>query len=339
VTALRELADEGPRVLVRTVRPADVEPYRQAVEFSRARLARWNPVDPDDLARHLARQSDVHRTFLVLARDADGGHGVVGRVNLTNVVHGRFQSGVLGYDAFDPYAGRGLFGEGLGLVVGLALRPVASGGYGLHRVEANVQPGNAQSAGLLRSLGFRHEGRTPRMLLLAGPSDGERWRDHERYAVTAEEWPAPSYRRQEHRRLVVLVGGPAQDRRTALAGGLSVELGLPLLVGATPGAPGAGAGAALAPPVLWAVLAGCPAGAVVDAPWAPGASAEVRTGLGAAGVPATDAVQVWCPTTDAPAGAVPGWGLRHALTLAADASLVPAEVTRLALAARALATG
>jgi ribosomal-protein-alanine N-acetyltransferase len=339
-------------VLVRTVRPGDVEPYRRAVESSRARLARWNPVDPGDLARHLARQSDGHRTFLVLARDDEGGHGVVGRVNLTNVVHGRFQSGVLGYDAFDPYAGRGLFGEGLALVVGLALRPVASGGFGLHRVEANVQPGNAPSAGLLRSLGFRHEGRTPRMLLLAGPSDGERWRDHERYAVTAEEWPAPAYQRQQHRRLVVLVGGPAQDRRAALAGGLCVELGLPLLVGATPGAPAAGAGCALPPSVLWAVLAGSPTGAVLDAPWAPGASAEVRTGLGAAGVAASDAVQVWCPAPvghpsarpAVPAGgghgdARPGWGLRHTLTLAADAPLVPAEVTRLALAARALATG
>ena len=199
MTSLHELAAEGERVVVRTVRPSDVEAYRAAVLQSRSRLARWNPVDPDDLLRHLARQSDVHRTFLLLARDDEGSHGVVGRVNVTNIVRGRFQSGVLGYDAFDPYAGRGLFAEGLGLVVGLSLRPTSRGGVGLHRVEANVQPGNVASAGVLRSLGFRHEGSSPRMLLLAGPGDGEKWRDHERYAVTAEEWPAPTYRVPEPR--------------------------------------------------------------------------------------------------------------------------------------------
>ena len=30
------------------------------------------------------------------------------------------------------------------------------------------------------------------MLWLAGP-DGSRWRDHERYAVTSDEWPAQPY--------------------------------------------------------------------------------------------------------------------------------------------------
>ena len=63
----------------------------------------------------------------------------------------------MGYDAYDPYAGRGLFAEGLRLVVGLVLA-AEPGGMGLHRLEANVQPGNTVSAGLLRSLGFQREG-------------------------------------------------------------------------------------------------------------------------------------------------------------------------------------
>jgi len=329
VTALHELADDGPRVLVRTARTSDVPRYREAVEASRARLERWNPVDPDDLLRHLPRQSDVHRTFLVLARDDEGAHGVVGRVNLTNIVHGRFRSGVLGYDAFDPYAGRGLFAEGLSLVVGLALRPVGEGGAGLHRVEANVQPGNATSAGLLRALGFRHEGRTPRMLLLAAPGDGDRWRDHERYAVTAEEWPAAAYQPHDHRRLVVVVGGPAADRRALLAAGMSAELGLPLLVGAeTQGG--------LTAPLVWGVLAGCPTGAVVDAPWDAAAASEVRAGLRSAGVAAAEAAQVWCPTSTTDR-TLRGWGLAPGLVLDPDVPLGPAQVARLALGARALA--
>jgi hypothetical protein len=54
----------------------------------------------------------------------------------------------------------------------------------LHRLEANVQPGNAASIRLLQRLGFRREGYSPRYLRICG-----RWRDHERWAILADERP------------------------------------------------------------------------------------------------------------------------------------------------------
>ncbi len=69
-------------------------------------------------------------------------------------------------------------GEALPLALVQAFRRLK-----LHRLEADVQPANRPSLRLLRRLGFRREGYSPRYLKLGG-----RWRDHERWALLAEEW-------------------------------------------------------------------------------------------------------------------------------------------------------
>ena len=245
----------GEHVWVGTVRAQDAAGYRLAVERSRQRLSRWNPVDPEDLERALTVQSRDRRTFLVHSLNAEGDHDIVGKINVSDVVRGRFESAAIGYDAYDPYAGRGLFAEGLRLVVNLAFAPESVGGMGLHRVAAAVQPGNQASAGLLRSLGFQREGFSPRMLWLPGEDGRQGWRDHVTYAVRAEDWPARPYPTAHGQRVVVLVNGAPGSRKTALARLLAVELRLPLFSqDLTRGGP---AGA------LWSLLGDSPVGGVV----------------------------------------------------------------------------
>ena len=62
---------------------------------------------------------------------------------------------------------------------------------GLHRLEANVQPGNRRSIALVEGLGFRREGKVRGFLKI-----GNRWRDHERWALLKYEWRSPSARAQ-----------------------------------------------------------------------------------------------------------------------------------------------
>jgi ribosomal-protein-alanine N-acetyltransferase len=87
-------------------------------------------------------------------------------------------SGRLGYYAFLPHAGRGLMREALALVIARAF-----GELGLHRLEANIQPANRRSIALVEALGFRREGTARGFLKI-----GNRWRDHERWALLKEDW-------------------------------------------------------------------------------------------------------------------------------------------------------
>jgi ribosomal-protein-alanine N-acetyltransferase len=114
---------------------------------------------------------------------------LAGVVNISEIVRGRFQSGYLGYYGFAPHHGRGYMTEGLRAVVSKAFRQ-----FGLHRLEANIQPGNEKSRRLVQRLGFKMEGLSPRYLKIAG-----QWRDHERWAITAEDWKKISRRRPKNR--------------------------------------------------------------------------------------------------------------------------------------------
>jgi [ribosomal protein S5]-alanine N-acetyltransferase len=124
-------------------------------------------------------RSERHSSFFVCTNET---FELAGVINLNEIVRGLFQSAYLGYYAFEPFSGVGYMSEGLALVIEQAFGPL-----GLHRLEANVQPGNLRSIRLVSGLGFQLEGLSPRYLKIAG-----RWRDHERWAILADSWPTKS---------------------------------------------------------------------------------------------------------------------------------------------------
>ncbi len=161
---------------------SDAEAYAAAVLRSAQHIGPWNPVEPDGFPDLLRRQGPGLRTFLIID-DEDG--GLVGKCNVANIVRARFRNAALGYDSYLPYAGTGRMTAGMRQVVDRCFTP-APEGLDLHRLEINIQPDNTRSIALAKRLGFRHEGFSPRMLYINGA-----WRDHERFALTAEEWPGP----------------------------------------------------------------------------------------------------------------------------------------------------
>ncbi|MBT2380909.1 acetyltransferase [Streptomyces sp. CB00316] len=177
---------EGHRTALRRFTEADAEEFTARARESRAHHRPW--LFPPERTDTYAAYADVlardpgREGFLVCERGEGGpggqgeaGGAIAGFININNIVLGGFRCGALGYGAFAHAAGRGLMGEALGLVMDLAFGPL-----GLHRLEANIQPGNAASIALVRRAGFRLEGFSPDFLHIDGA-----WRDHERWAITA----------------------------------------------------------------------------------------------------------------------------------------------------------
>lgn len=112
----------------------------------------------------------------LVAREAASSR-VVGVVNINEIVGGVFQSAYLGYYGMQEFSRKGLMTQALRAAIRFAF-----GDLGLHRLEANIQPENRASIALVQRLGFRQEGFSPRYLHIGGE-----WRDHERWALLADE--------------------------------------------------------------------------------------------------------------------------------------------------------
>jgi [ribosomal protein S5]-alanine N-acetyltransferase len=168
---------DGALVALSAPSPSDAEEFIDAVVASHSLHHPWldAPDSPARFAAYLERVKSEDQVSLLLRHRSCG--QLIGFVNVNNIVRGGFQSAYLGYGAFASHAGRGLMTEGLRAVVG-----VAFGDLGLHRLEANIQPGNARSLALVKRLGFEKEGFSRRYLRI----DGD-WRDHERWALLVDD--------------------------------------------------------------------------------------------------------------------------------------------------------
>lgn len=164
-------------VMLSPVSRSDAAPLVQANQESRFYHAPWaRPfTDIEGFSSWFEGLADGTSVSLVARESLSG--GIVGVITLSQIFRKAFQNAYLGYYGMVSYARQGLMTEAVRHAVAYAFTELA-----LHRVEANIQPENSASIALVRRVGFRKEGFSPRYLKLGGI-----WRDHERWALLADD--------------------------------------------------------------------------------------------------------------------------------------------------------
>ncbi|WP_314686472.1 GNAT family protein [uncultured Bifidobacterium sp.] len=127
----------------------------------------------------LIRRSERQGTGTSMLVDLEG--RIVGQVSLGAVSAGALRSGTVGYWVDRVHAGRGIAPMAVALLADWAFH--GDPGPRLHRLEIAMLPGNDRSRRVAEKLHARYEGRRSRYMFVDG-----RWRDHDCYALLAEDW-------------------------------------------------------------------------------------------------------------------------------------------------------
>lgn len=175
---------KGSTVSLRSPIPEDYAEWSHLRSESRGFLEPWEPRwAPDELGRYAWRQrirryreEIEHGTGVAFLIFENATQNLVGGISVGNIRRGVAQSGQIGYWMGERYAGRGMMGEALGLVI-----PFAFDTLRLHRIEAACIPGNDRSVRVLEKAGFQREGLLRAYLRINGI-----WQDHYLYALIAE---------------------------------------------------------------------------------------------------------------------------------------------------------
>ncbi len=173
---------ETPRLTLRGIRASDAEAV--FATFSDAETMEFYGEEPHhtvedsrELIRQIAgwyaRREGIR--WGITRRDVDD--EVIGSCGLFRFDEG-FDRAETGYELRRAYWRQGIMSEALG-----GLLSFGFGEMGLHRIEASVDDANARSQGLLRKLGFTHEGTLRQRFAWRGRFVDERY-----YGLLRDEW-------------------------------------------------------------------------------------------------------------------------------------------------------
>lgn len=191
---------------LRELRRRDVRAWREVRARNVAWLSPWEATVPPDsgeaipsYAQMVARFRDEARAGRTLAWAMTLDGRLVGQVTVAGITMGSLRGASIGYWIDSRVAGLGLTPMAVAMACDYCFRV-----RGLHRIEIVIRPENAASQRVVAKLGFRHEGSRPAFLHIDGA-----WREHEVFALNAEEAP-PSMADE--------LGARHESSRTAIPG-------------------------------------------------------------------------------------------------------------------------
>ena len=170
-------------VTVRPLRMRDAKALDEENMRNRQWLRKWEASLPGGFVSLIAR--DNIRSLLSYARSGGGWPFVMevdgefaGQINVSGITWGSICQASIGYWISERFAGRGITPIAVALVTDYCFS------RGLHRIEICIRPENAASLRVVEKIGYRYEGRREKFIHINGD-----WRDHECFALVAEEIP------------------------------------------------------------------------------------------------------------------------------------------------------
>ena len=172
-----KLSSQGFRTRIQAPEAADEKAFLAAMKDSVALHYPWvsAPKNHAGWRRYLNRLERSNEAGFLVKRIHD--NAICGVINLNIITYEALCSSYISYFGVADQVEKGYMKEGLLQVIRYAFEEL-----GLHRLEANIQPGNLASIALAQATGFQYEGFSPRYLRI-----NDEWCDHERWAVLAHD--------------------------------------------------------------------------------------------------------------------------------------------------------
>jgi [ribosomal protein S5]-alanine N-acetyltransferase len=160
------------RVFIRKPSKADCEEYLELFRKNELAPFVYPPSTKNEFLTYLKNINKKENKIGLFVCLAETGK-IIGVINFNEIVRGNLQSAYLGYYISREFEGNGYMFEGLKLAITFAFSELR-----LHRLEANIQLENIRSINLVKRLGFKKEGLSPKYLRIKNT-----WKDHERWAI------------------------------------------------------------------------------------------------------------------------------------------------------------